>query len=62
MIDEMSFKPGVRVEDRVGNRGTVIEEPWKTVAGWVCKIAWDSETITASGTTNERIVTLTIVR
>lgn len=56
------FRLGVRVEDRVGNRGTVIEAPWESVAGWVCKIAWDSEAITASGSSNERTVNLTVVR
>jgi hypothetical protein len=60
-VNHTAYRVGVRVEDRVGNRGTVIESPWDSIAGWVCKVAWDSETITASGTSDERIVNLMVI-
>lgn len=62
MSDPVKFRIGVRVEDRVGNRGTVIMPAWITSAGYVCTIAWDSQAITAAGSSDERVVNLTIVR
>lgn len=61
-MDHTAYRVGVRVEDRVGNRGTVVAGPWESVAGWTCKVAWDSKAITASGSSNERVVNLTLVR
>lgn len=62
MAQPEEFRIGVRVEDRVGNRGTVIMPAWITNAGYVCTIAWDSQAPSASGSSDERVVNLTIVR
>lgn len=63
MAEFAAFHLRTRVEDRVGNRGVVIEEPWKRDSEWFVKIKWnDPHNPTAIGiVTDERIVNLTIV-
>jgi hypothetical protein len=61
MTDRTAFKLGTRIVDREGNVGTVIETPWDTASGWSCKVQWDSNKITASGTSNQHLTDLTII-
>lgn len=63
MFDHEKFTMPCRVEDRVGNRGHVIKDPWHTYAGWFVRVSWDDENNpSAQGVTDERIDNLTIAR
>lgn len=62
VFDHERFNMPCRVEDRVGNRGDVIKDPWYTRSGWMVRVMWsDLNNPTADGVTDERIVNLTIL-
>jgi hypothetical protein len=63
MTDPNRFQVKTRVEDRIGNRGRVIETPWREGTDWIVKIKWDDphNPTSINTITDERVVNLTIV-